>query len=72
MAVMNAQYKHPSSQYSQGLRDLIDAMLKVDPQQRPDIHQVSLTVPNVSIVQFADLTSLQVIEMTDKLLQRLS
>ena len=29
MAVMNAQYKHPSSQYSQGLRDLIDAMLKV-------------------------------------------
>ncbi|KAF7791206.1 hypothetical protein EIP86_002219 [Pleurotus ostreatoroseus] len=52
MAVMNAQYKHPSSQYSQGLRDLIDAMLKVDPQQRPDIHQI--------------------IEMTDKLLQRLS
>ena len=40
MAVMNAQYKHPSSQYSQGLRDLIDAMLKVDPQQWPDIHQV--------------------------------
>ncbi|GJE94777.1 Pkinase-domain-containing protein [Phanerochaete sordida] len=51
MAVMNAQYKHPSSQYSQGLKDLIDAMLKVNPQERPDIHQV--------------------IEMTDKLLQRL-
>ena len=44
MAVMNAQYKHPSSQYSQGLRDLIDATLKVDPQQRPDIHQVSRIV----------------------------
>ncbi len=41
MAVMNAQYKHPSSQYSQSLKDLIDAQLKVDPQQRPDIHQVS-------------------------------
>ncbi|THG97341.1 hypothetical protein EW026_g4636 [Hermanssonia centrifuga] len=39
MAVMNAQYKHPSSQYSQSLKDLIDAQLKVDPQQRPDIHQ---------------------------------
>jgi serine/threonine kinase 16 len=40
MAVLNAQYKHPSSAYSQGLKDLIDAMLKVDPSQRPDIHQV--------------------------------
>ena len=41
MAVMNAQYKQPSSQYSQGLKDLIDATLKVNPQDRPDIHQVS-------------------------------
>lgn len=41
MAVMNAQYKHPTnSAYSQGLRDLIDSMLKPDPSQRPDIHQV--------------------------------
>jgi len=41
MAVMNAQFKHPSnSSYSQGFRDLIDNMLKADPQQRPDIHQV--------------------------------
>ncbi|KLO06099.1 Pkinase-domain-containing protein [Schizopora paradoxa] len=41
MAVMNAQYKHPSnSSYSQGFKDLIDDMLKADPQQRPDIHQV--------------------------------
>lgn len=41
MAVMNAQYKHPAnSAYSQGLRDLIDSMLKPDPSQRPDIHQV--------------------------------
>ena len=44
MAVMNAQYKHPSSQYSQGLRDLIDAALKAEPQQRPDIHQVRCVV----------------------------
>lgn len=41
MAVMNAQYKHPNSAYSQGLKDLIDVMLKADPQQRPDIHHVS-------------------------------
>ncbi|KAI0346162.1 Pkinase-domain-containing protein [Trametopsis cervina] len=51
MAVMNAQYKQPASQYSQGLKDLIDSMLKADPQQRPDIHQV--------------------VDMTNKLLQRL-
>lgn len=43
MAVMNAQYKHPSSQYSQGLKDLIDSMLKVDPKQRPDIHEVPIS-----------------------------
>ena len=41
MAVMNAAYKHPrDSAYSQGFRDLIDSMLKADPAQRPDIHQV--------------------------------
>jgi len=40
MAVLNARYKHPQSAYSQGLRDLIDSMLKVDPKDRPDIHQV--------------------------------
>ena len=40
MAVMNAQYKHPSSAYSQGLKDLIDSMLKVNPKDRPDIHGV--------------------------------
>lgn len=40
MAVLNAQYKQPSSAYSQGLKDLIDSMLKVDPKDRPDIHEV--------------------------------
>ncbi|TFK75173.1 Pkinase-domain-containing protein [Pluteus cervinus] len=40
MAVLNAQYKHPPSAYSQGLKDLIDSMLKANPQERPDIHQV--------------------------------
>ena len=40
MAVMGAQYKHPPSAYSQGLRDLIDCMLKVKPEERPDIHEV--------------------------------
>ncbi|KAI9057253.1 other/NAK protein kinase [Trametes sanguinea] len=40
MAVMGAQYKHPPSAYSQGLRNLIDRMLKVNPKDRPDIHEV--------------------------------
>ncbi|KAF8896465.1 other/NAK protein kinase [Infundibulicybe gibba] len=40
MAVLNAQYKHPSSAYSQGLKDLIDSMLKINPKDRPDIHEV--------------------------------
>jgi serine/threonine kinase 16 len=40
MAVLNAQYKQPNSAYSQGLKDLIDAMLKVNPKDRPDIHKV--------------------------------
>jgi len=42
MAVLNAQYKHPTSSYSQGLQTLIDSMLKVNPQERPDIQQVPL------------------------------
>ncbi|KAF8907261.1 kinase-like domain-containing protein [Gymnopilus junonius] len=40
MAVLNAQYKHPQSAYSQGLRNLIDAMLRVNPTERPDINEV--------------------------------
>jgi len=40
MAVLNAQYKHPASSYSQGLKTLIDSMLKVNPQERPDIQEV--------------------------------
>jgi len=41
MAVLNAQYKHPAtSAYSQGFKDLIDSTLKVDPQERPDIHRL--------------------------------
>ncbi|KIY64992.1 Pkinase-domain-containing protein [Cylindrobasidium torrendii FP15055 ss-10] len=40
MAVLNARYKHPNSAYSQGLKDLIDSMLKTDPSQRPDIDKV--------------------------------
>lgn len=40
MAVMNAQYKHPQSGYSQGLKKLIDATLKANPADRPNIHQL--------------------------------
>jgi len=40
MAVLNAQYKHPQSAYSSGLKELIDSMLKVNPTERPDINEV--------------------------------
>jgi hypothetical protein len=42
MAVLNAQYKQPSSAYSQGLKDLINMMLQVNPKDRPDIHKVNV------------------------------
>ena len=41
MAVLNAQYKHPQSGYSQGVKMLIDRMLKVNPAERPDINEVN-------------------------------
>lgn len=47
MAVLNAQYKHPQSAYSQGLKNLIDSMLKVNPTDRPDINQVCWRPPLV-------------------------
>ncbi|KAH8929291.1 Pkinase-domain-containing protein [Atractiella rhizophila] len=42
MAVLGGSYKFPPEEttYSQGLRDLISMMLVLDPQKRPDIHQV--------------------------------
>lgn len=43
MAVLNAQYKHPpamAGRYSAGLKELIDKMLRVDPQERPAIGEV--------------------------------
>jgi serine/threonine kinase 16 len=41
LAVMNGRYKHPAnSPYGEGVRRLIDGMLKVDPRERPNIHQV--------------------------------
>jgi serine/threonine kinase 16 len=41
MAVQSGAYKQPNSTaYSQGMRELIDACLKVDARERPDIHKV--------------------------------
>ncbi|KAL0065228.1 Serine/threonine-protein kinase env7 [Marasmius tenuissimus] len=40
IAVLNAQCKHPSSAYTQELKELIDSMLKIDPQERPDMQEV--------------------------------
>ncbi|KAJ3834743.1 Pkinase-domain-containing protein [Lentinula raphanica] len=43
MAVLNAQYKHPrgsEGRYSNGLKEMIDRLLKVDPGERPGIGEV--------------------------------
>ncbi|KAJ4477434.1 Pkinase-domain-containing protein [Lentinula aciculospora] len=43
MAVLNAQYKHPrgsEGRYSNGLKEMIDRMLKVDPVERPGVAEV--------------------------------
>jgi len=50
MAVLNAQYKHPQSAYSQGLKNLIDSMLKVDPKERPNINEVSFNRTKIIVV----------------------
>ena len=65
MAVLNAQYKHLNTKYSQGSRDLIDSMLKVDPKDRPDIHEVSQST-RAYLSEFNPTA--QVIRMTDQVL----
>jgi serine/threonine kinase 16 len=41
LAVQNGRYKHPTtSPYSEGLKKLIDSMLKINPSERPTIQQV--------------------------------
>ena len=73
MAVMNAQYKHPSnSAYSQGLRDLIDSMLKSDPAKRPDIHQVCALDYKLFWSIDESFQFLQVIDQTDSVLRTLA
>ncbi|KAJ3807745.1 Pkinase-domain-containing protein [Lentinula lateritia] len=50
MAVLNAQYKHPrgsEGRYSNGLKEMIDSMLKVDPEERPGIGEVLGMCENV-------------------------
>lgn len=51
MAVLNAQYKHPNSAYSQGLKDLIDSMLKINPKDRPNIHQVRVSGRSINVAE---------------------
>lgn len=69
MAVMGAQYKHPNSAYSQGLKNLIDSMLKVNPNDRPDIHEVRKHPSFALRITYS--TGAQVIRMTDQVLQSL-
>jgi hypothetical protein len=72
MAVLNAQYKHPTgAPYSEGLRRLIDIALTVDPKARPDIHQVSrLAFPFRCLLLIGIFT--QLIEATDRAIQTLN
>lgn len=45
MSVGSGRYRHPSSPYSDNLKGLIDAMLVVDPEKRPDIDKVGRVCP---------------------------
>ncbi|KAI0303713.1 other/NAK protein kinase [Multifurca ochricompacta] len=65
MAVLNARYKHPASNYSQGMKALIDTLLKVNPQERPDIHQVALLYMQPLLLL---LTRNQVLNVVERLL----
>jgi serine/threonine protein kinase len=67
MAVLNAQYKHPASNYSRGLKTLIDTMLKVNPQDRPDIHQVIL--PHTLTPLHLLTHIIKILDVTARLLQ---
>lgn len=58
MAVLNAQYKHPQSAYSEGLKELIDSMLKVNPAERPDINEVSFCIDRLCLPLFTANSSL--------------
>jgi serine/threonine kinase 16 len=47
LTVLNAQFRFPTAEqdkYSPELKDLISFMLKVDPKDRPDIHEVIVKV----------------------------
>lgn len=76
MAVQSGAYKHPNTTtYSQGMRDVIDACLKVDSRDRPDIYKVRSSL-SIQLVRNRDLIvyffGLQLIEMTDAVLRTLS
>lgn len=71
MAVMGGKYKHPeesAGRWSAGMVGLIDACLKVDPNERPDIHQVrsrsKLAIRGYNLTWW----SKQLISMTDKVI----
>lgn len=75
MAVLSAQYKHPQSAYSQGLRNLIDSMLKTNPKERPDINQVRAFGLHYNRAHYSPLTNrsiIKVIQLTDRVLQSLA
>lgn len=67
MAVLNAQYKHPTSNYSDAFKALVDSMLKIDPKARPDIHRVRNVSQCLEVSSTAD--RFQVLEMTDSALR---
>jgi len=73
MAVLSAQYKHPQSAYSSGLKELIDSMLKVNPKERPDINQVrAFWRLRVDSSRLRSFCFSQVIDMTDRVLRSLA
>lgn len=49
LAVLNGSWKFPANDqvYSQGFRDLISAMMVLNPASRPDLHKVGPAKRNV-------------------------
>lgn len=71
MAAMGGKFSFPDDgQYSERFKDLVRAMLKVNPDERPDIQKVRAMVPPCSSHEL-NLFAVQVIEMTEEVLARL-